>query len=131
MLSGAGPEVGWLGFWGRRGGGGDVSAQQVGDTGGLEVRTGGLRRRQGGGVASLRPVEPLKPPGVAADRRGVTHPQRCGVRGGVATVRPGGADGGGGAARGQARVSTERAWARVASRTKRATLPARIKMSPR
>ena len=31
----------------------------------------------------------------------------------------------------QAPVVTVRAWARVASRTKRATLPARIKMSPR
>ncbi len=86
---------------------------------------------RGGGVAGRRPVEPLQPPGVAADGRGVTHPPRCGVSGGLAVGRPGGAAGIGGAARRQTPVSTERAWARVASRTKRATLPARIKMSPR
>jgi hypothetical protein len=65
-------------------------------------------------------------------RRGAVHRQRSGVSAlGVAVVRLGAAGGVGGGARAQAPVVTVRACARVASRTKRATLPARIKTSPR
>ena len=58
-------------------------------------------------------------------RNGVSAAGKDADRSGAAAVCPGCG------ARGQAPVVTVRAWARVASRTKRATLPARIRISPR
>ena len=73
-----------------------------------------------------------KPAGQAVGRRRAVHRPRGGVSAlGLAAVRAGVAGRVGRDAHGQAPVVTVRAWARVASRMKRATLPARIKMSPR
>ncbi len=68
----------------------------------------------------------------AVGRRGAVRRHGQGVSAwGLVAVRPGAAGRVGGGARSQAPVSTERGWARVASRTKRATLPARIRLSAR
>jgi hypothetical protein len=111
------------------GGGGGADAQQVEGAAVLREGAGVMAQLYGVGGGIAAACVDAKPARALVGRRGVVHRHRCGVSAlGLATVRAGGV---GSTARGQAPVSTERAWARVASRTKRATLPARIKMSPR
>ena len=74
-----------------------------------------------------------KQAGSPVSRRVTVNRRRNGISAaGMDAVRLGDTAGRDGCvARGQAPVVTVRAWARVASRTKRATLPARIRISPR
>ena len=86
---------------------GQVSRWSVGGTGGSWARAPVSRRRA---VSRRRYGDGLRAGCCEGGRRNRWHRQR----------RPA-----------QAPVATVRAWARVASRTKRATWPAKIRMSPR